>query len=66
MYAHLTTYDTTRHLAGACRHGAFAGQTRRQTHPVRRIKHALAGLARIAAPVPTAPTQPAMPLFLAF
>ena len=63
MYAHLTTYDTTRQLAGACRYGAFAGHSRRQTHPIRRIKHALAGLARAAAPAPTAPS---MPLFLAF
>ena len=55
MYAHLTTYDTTRHLASACRQGAFDGRCRRQTHPVRRIRHALAWLARRGGSQPTMP-----------
>jgi hypothetical protein len=59
MYTHLTNYDQTRHLASAARNGAFDGRSRRQTHPVRRIRHALAGLARHAALPPVNPAVPA-------
>jgi hypothetical protein len=59
MYAHLTTYDTTRHLAAACRDGAFDGRGRRQTHPIRRIRHALSALARHGEA-----TQPTMPVIV--
>ena len=61
MYTHLTTTDTTRQLAAACRQGGFDGRGRRQTHPIRRIRHALSALARTGEA-----TVPAMPVILPF
>lgn len=66
MYTYLTAYDQNRHLASLSMRGAFDGQAaparfpRRQTHPIRRIRHALAGLARHAVPQPVATVVPAV------